>query len=118
MSRAVLSRIRRWQLTLRLDTDARFTAKQAAKAFSGAEYLRLHVWQSTYDGVDERVGLGLFRGVRGVGVARVTGCAEELARELEASMMSDGEWDDSCCCEKRDENRCTCCGGKLDCGGR
>ncbi|KAF1960942.1 hypothetical protein CC80DRAFT_489173 [Byssothecium circinans] len=37
--------ITRWQLSLRLDTDAMFTAKQAARAFSGAEYLEVRVWQ-------------------------------------------------------------------------
>ncbi|KAF3042917.1 hypothetical protein E8E12_006518 [Didymella heteroderae] len=41
----VLSKIKRWQLTIRLDTDPRFTAAQATSAFSGAEFLELKAWQ-------------------------------------------------------------------------
>ncbi|KAF2627413.1 hypothetical protein BU25DRAFT_341500 [Macroventuria anomochaeta] len=84
----VLSKIKRWQLTVRLDTDPRFTAAQATIAFSGAEFLELKVWQSTFDGCDAAV-LKLFTGVRGVKFCRVKGSVEEgLARWLEGRMMS------------------------------
>jgi hypothetical protein len=82
-----VGKIRRWQLTMRLDTDPRFSAKQAKEAFSGAEFLEVRVWQSMFDGADCRV-LKLFVGVRGVRVARVTGSVEpKLARWLEGRMM-------------------------------
>jgi hypothetical protein len=85
----VLSKIKRWQLTLRLDTDPRFTMSQATAAFSGAEYLDIRVWQSMFDGCDSSV-LRLFLGVRGVKVAKVGGSvSEELARWLETRMMSE-----------------------------
>ncbi|KAL1598488.1 hypothetical protein SLS59_006772 [Nothophoma quercina] len=61
----VLGKIKRWQLTLRLDTDPRFTAQQATAAFSGAEFLELKVWQSMFDGCNAAV-LKLFTGVRGL----------------------------------------------------
>ncbi|KAG9191084.1 hypothetical protein G6011_09172 [Alternaria panax] len=87
LSQAGIAKINRWQLELRLDIDPRFTSSQATAAFSGAEFFELKVWQSTYDGADNSH-LSLLTGVRGVGVARVTGCDdEELARWLEARMM-------------------------------
>ena len=92
----MIAKIRRWQLTIRLDTDPRFSAEQATAAFSGAEYLEIRVWQSMFDGADCSV-LKLFLGVRGVKVAKVGGSAESgLARWLEARMMSDEE--DVCRC--------------------
>lgn len=82
-----LRRITRWQLSMRLDTDPRFSAAQATAAFSGAEFFELRVWQSMFDGCSAAV-LKLFMGVRGVGVCRVTGSVDEgLARWLEARMM-------------------------------
>jgi hypothetical protein len=99
----MLAKIKRWQLTLRLDTDPRFTAEQAATAFSGAEFLEIRVWQSMFDGTDCSV-LKLFLGVRSVKVARVRGSVErELAGWLEGRMMA-GE-----------EERCECTCGKADC---
>lgn len=93
---SMIAKIRRWQLTIRLDTDPRFSAEQATAAFSGAEYLEIRVWQSMFDGADCSV-LKLFLGVRGVKVAKVGGSAEPgLARWLEARMMSDEE--DICRC--------------------
>ncbi|RMZ71179.1 lysosomal cystine transporter [Pyrenophora seminiperda CCB06] len=109
------SKIQRWKLSLRLDTDPRFTAKQATAAFTGAEYLEIHVWQSMFDGCDDGV-LRLFLDVRGVGVARVTGCADEArARLLEERMMtpSGKDEDQMCICE---EVVCGKCGKKV-CGG-
>jgi hypothetical protein len=96
---AVLAKIRRWQLTLRLDTDPRFTMAQATAAFSGAEFLELRVWQSMFDGCDSSV-LQLFLGIRGVQVAKVTGSVnEELARWLEKRMMGPVETEvDACRC--------------------
>lgn len=83
----VLGKIKRWQLTIRLDTDPRFTAAQATAAFSNADFFELKVWQSMFDGCNAAV-LKLFTGVRGVKVCRVMGSVdEELARWLEQRMM-------------------------------
>lgn len=82
-----IKKIKRWNLTIRLDTDPRFTKSQATEQFSGAEYFEIKVWQSMFDGADASV-LGLFAGIRGVGVARVCGCHDgEVARSLEKMMM-------------------------------
>lgn len=79
--------IRRWQISLRLDTDPRFTAAQAKAAFSGAEYLEVRVWEAQFEMCDYAV-LALLMGVRGVKVARVTGSVgEEVARWMEKLMM-------------------------------
>ncbi|KAF1924183.1 uncharacterized protein M421DRAFT_73088 [Didymella exigua CBS 183.55] len=108
----VLSKIKRWQLTIRLDTDPRFTAAQATAAFSGAEFLELKAWQSMFDGCNAAV-LKLFTGIRGVKFARVVGSVdEELARWLGERMMSslceDGalEW---CECKGERYARCEGC---------
>ncbi|KAL6709098.1 hypothetical protein ACN47E_001914 [Coniothyrium glycines] len=86
-SASAIDRVKRWQLIIRLDTDTRFGQEDATNAFSGAEYLDIKLRQSMYDGVDAGA-LRLFTGVRGVGVARVSGCCDgELARWLEESMM-------------------------------
>ena len=105
----VLSKIRRWQLTIRLDTDPRFTTSQATAAFSGAEYLEIRVWQSMFDGADCSV-LKLFLGIRGVKVAKVGGSANpELARWLEKRMMGPiEERQDFCRCGN--ESRILKCG--------
>lgn len=101
---------------MRLDTDPRFSAQQAAAAFSGAEYLEIRVWQSMFDGCDASV-LRLFLGVRGVRVARVTGSVNaELARWLERRMMSPVEKSvegEVCGCKGERELRCTGCGKKV-----
>jgi hypothetical protein len=106
----VLSKIRRWHLTMRLDIDPRFTAAQAARAFSGAEYLDIKVWQSMFDGCNAAV-LKLFLGIRGVKVVRVSGSVnDELARWLEMRMMMPDEERDMCECEERRELMCgRCC---------
>jgi hypothetical protein len=109
----VLRLITRWQLTVRLDTDPRFSFTQAKRAFSGAEYFELRVWQSTFDGCGADV-LKLFTGVRGVRVCKVLGSVDEgLARWLEGVMMGpveereeDGlEW-----CDCKGERYVKCCG--------
>ena len=103
-----VAKITRWQLELRLDTDPRFTSSQATAAFSGAEFLQVKVWQSMFDGADNSV-LKLFTGVRGVGVAKVTGCDDEgLARWLEKRMMMPVEEEES------REGGCCQCGKKAD----
>lgn len=107
-----LARIRRWQLTLRLDTDPRFSAQQARAAFSGAEFLELRVWQSTFHGCSAGV-LRLFTGVREVGVCRVVGSVEEgLARWLEGVMMGREEAEECACCGER-WARCGVCEGRV-----
>lgn len=114
---AAIAKISRWHLDLRLDTDPRFTETQATRAFSGAEYLEIHAWQSMFGGCDDSV-LALFKGIRGVKVARVTGCAEpEVARWLEEKMMTpleeqqQGDQDvEMCCCAN---GVCGKCGEKM-----
>ncbi|KNG52476.1 hypothetical protein DDE82_006326 [Stemphylium lycopersici] len=111
-----IAKIKRWQLSLRLDTDPRFTESQATAAFSGAEYLEIHAWQSMFDGCDDGV-LKLFMGVRGVKVARVVGCAEgALARWLEGRMMMpvEEQQEQRCCCDGRVGGDC---GKTIGCGG-
>jgi hypothetical protein len=109
-----LKKIKRWQLTVRLDTDPRFTLDQATAAFSNAEYLEIRVWQSMFDGCDSSV-LKLFTGIRGVGIAKVSGCADpELARWLEGRMMRpleekgiEGDIEEVCGYKGETEARCT-----------
>lgn len=94
VDKSSIAKIKRWQLSIRLDTDPRFDVAQATAAFSGAEYLEIRVWQSMFDGADSSV-LQLFTGIRGVKVARVIGCADAaLARWLEGSMMQAPEQED------------------------
>ncbi|KAH7394631.1 hypothetical protein BKA66DRAFT_388132, partial [Pyrenochaeta sp. MPI-SDFR-AT-0127] len=70
-----LSRIKRWQITIRLDIDPRFDLNQCTSAFSGAEYLEIYAWQAASNCAAEAV-LGLFEGIRGVRVARVRGSVD------------------------------------------
>jgi hypothetical protein len=115
----VLCKIKRWQLTLRLDTDPRFTTAQATAAFSGAEFLDIRVWQSMYDGADCSV-LKLFVGVRGVKIARVGGSATpELAKWLEERMMTEKEEDDDLCTCANESGivRCGDCRKKVETDG-
>ena len=63
-----------------------------------------------FDGCDDSV-LGLFRGVRGVKVARVTGCVEEeVARWLESRMVLPVEEKE----EMEEEGVCGGCGRKME----
>ncbi|KAJ4372763.1 hypothetical protein N0V86_008129 [Didymella sp. IMI 355093] len=108
----VLGRIKRWQLTIRLDTDPRFDAAQATAAFSGAEFLELKAWQSMFDGCNAAV-LKLFTGIRGVKCARVVGSVDEgLARWLEERIMSPPELEGNvewCECKGERYARCEGC---------
>ncbi|KAH7394797.1 hypothetical protein BKA66DRAFT_410201 [Pyrenochaeta sp. MPI-SDFR-AT-0127] len=70
-----LSRIKRWQITIRLDIDPRFDLNQCTSAFSGAEYLEIYAWQAASNYAAEAV-LRLFEGIRGVRVARVRGSVD------------------------------------------
>ncbi|ORY19560.1 hypothetical protein BCR34DRAFT_463406, partial [Clohesyomyces aquaticus] len=102
----VTSLIRRWQISLRLDTDPRFSAQQATLAFSGAEYLEIKVWQAQFEACDWGV-LKLFLGVRGVQLARVGGSVDPgLAEWLESVMMQPRECNFEC-------NSCGC-GDEVD----
>ncbi|OAL42650.1 hypothetical protein IQ07DRAFT_525750, partial [Pyrenochaeta sp. DS3sAY3a] len=71
-----LSRIKRWQITIRLDIDPRFDLNQCTSAFSGAEYLEIYAWQAASNCAAEAV-LSLFEGIRGVRVARVRGSVDD-----------------------------------------
>lgn len=102
LSQRVACLITRWQLALRLDTDPRFTAAQARAAFSRAAYLEIRVWQAQFEACGFGV-LGLFVGVRGVGIARVNGSVDaELARWLEEEMMREEERaGEACRCDEK-----------------
>ncbi|KAF2138867.1 uncharacterized protein K452DRAFT_194578, partial [Aplosporella prunicola CBS 121167] len=91
---SVANLIRNWRLAVRLDTDARFSAKDAARAFSGAESLDIEAWQAQFEAADYSV-LRLFEEVRGVRRVRVHGSVEpRFARWLELVMMSPEESED------------------------
>ena len=82
-------KIKRWYIYLRLDVDARFTAEQLEQAFSNAEELEIEYFQPAYGYGDNGL-LKLFEGIRGVGLAKVTGgsgCDAGYARSLEAMIM-------------------------------
>jgi hypothetical protein len=115
----VIAKIKRWQLTIRLDTDPRFTMSQATAAFSGAEYVEIRVWQSMFDGCDSSV-LRLFLGVRGVKVAKVGGSANrELAKWLEKRMMMPVEKEEADVCRCGNESgiiKCGQCCKRVDVG--
>ena len=64
--------IRRYSLFLRLDTDPQFTKRLAEESFTGAEELRIDVFQAMYASSDFSV-LRLFEGVRGIGKVNIDG---------------------------------------------
>jgi hypothetical protein len=68
----IVARITRYYLSVRLDTDARFTSEQVTAAFSGKDYVEVECWQAMFASVDLHV-LKLFEGIRGVREARVCG---------------------------------------------
>lgn len=81
-------RIRRWYVAVRLDTDARFKEEEVTLAFSGAEELEVEATEAMFRSAGNGI-LMLFKGVRGVGTARVHGSvADDFARWLESSMMT------------------------------
>ncbi|KAF2111481.1 hypothetical protein BDV96DRAFT_582238 [Lophiotrema nucula] len=114
---SVTSKICRWQISLRLDTDPRFSYQEAKRAFSGAEYLEIRVWQSQFEAADYAV-LNLFTGVRGVGIARVGGSVDEkVAGWLENLMMQPEDKSEAVCrCRRRNAVVCGRCHGKVEVG--
>ena len=114
---SVTSKICRWQISLRLDTDPRFSYQDAKRSFSGAEYLEIRVWQSQFEAADYAV-LKLFTGVRGVGIAKVGGSVnEKLARWLKKQMMLPEEKNEVACrCRRRSGVVCGRCHGKVEVG--
>ncbi|KAI9816745.1 MAG: hypothetical protein M1827_001390 [Pycnora praestabilis] len=87
LSHRVIQQIQRYRLRMRLDCDPFYDAEALAKAFSGVEVLEIEVWQAQYGSCDEGL-LEIFRGIRGVGKARVWGSVSgEYAHYLERSMM-------------------------------
>ncbi|MCJ1401028.1 hypothetical protein MMC11_004240 [Xylographa trunciseda] len=88
-SRFYISLIRKWRISVRLDTDPNWSRRQVTDAFSGVEELRVDVWEASFGTAGVRVLEG-FWGVRGVGRARVDGCVERgMGRWLERLMESD-----------------------------
>lgn len=83
-----VKRIKRWHVRVRIDCDARFNEADVTAAFTGAEELEVEAAQAMFRAAGSGV-LRLFRGVRGVGVAKVGGSVEDdFARWLEGSMMA------------------------------
>ncbi|MCJ1418867.1 hypothetical protein MMC32_005218 [Xylographa parallela] len=88
-SRFYISLIRRWRISVRLDTDPNWSKRQVTDAFSGVEELSVDVWEASFGASGVRVLEG-FWGVRGVGKARVRGCVERgMGRWLEGVMESE-----------------------------
>ncbi|KAF4307881.1 hypothetical protein GTA08_BOTSDO04322 [Botryosphaeria dothidea] len=91
----VISQIRNWRVSVRLDTDPFFTAADVATAFSGCDSLEIDCWQAQFEACDYSI-LRLFEEVRGVGKAKVTGSVEPgfahwLELVMEAPIESDEE---------------------------
>jgi hypothetical protein len=87
---ALIARIRKYHIFVRLECDARFSKEAATEAFSGMEELTIEVFQSQFRGSGNEV-LRLFEGVREVGRARVFGSIGEwpgYVEELTRRMMS------------------------------
>lgn len=87
---AVLPRIRRFHVRIRLDCDPNVEREAVTKAFSGVEELIVDAWQAMFLGSDHEA-LRVFEGVRGVTRARVTGSTtgfDGYARWLEGAMES------------------------------
>ncbi|MCJ1393542.1 hypothetical protein MMC18_006417 [Xylographa bjoerkii] len=88
-SRFYISLIRKWRISVRLDTDPNWSKRQVTDAFSGVDELLVEVWEASFGAAGVRVLEG-FWGVRGVGKARVIGCVEKpLVRWLERVMESE-----------------------------
>jgi len=82
-------RITRWYVNVRLDCDARFSEEAVTKAFSGCEELEVEASESMFRSGGNGC-LLLFRNVRGVGKAKVSGSVvRAFASWLEQSMMSE-----------------------------
>jgi hypothetical protein len=81
-------KICRWYVSIRLDTDPRFTAEDVMRAFEGAECLEIEAWQAEYGTSDLKI-LKMFEGVRGVKKARVSGSVgARYCRWLEACLRT------------------------------
>ncbi|KAI5461194.1 hypothetical protein BGZ63DRAFT_424110 [Mariannaea sp. PMI_226] len=88
---AVVPRIRRFHLQVRLDCDLPYEQDTVTKAFSGLDELEIDLVQSMYLGVGHR-NLRKFEGVRGVRRVRISGSTtgfEEYIQWLEGVMMSE-----------------------------
>jgi Fe-S cluster assembly ATPase SufC len=82
------SNIRKWYISLRLDTDPRLRARDVEAAFSGCDSLEVEVWQAMFASADMRV-LKLFEGVRDVSKVKVHGSVGRRYSDwLERCMMS------------------------------
>ncbi|KAH6686157.1 hypothetical protein F5X68DRAFT_208402 [Plectosphaerella plurivora] len=90
---AVLPRIRRFYLRVRLDCDTILRREDVTQAFSGVEELVIDVWQAMFLGADHSA-LKIFEGVRNVKNPRITGSTtgfHDYARWLEDVMKGEVE---------------------------
>jgi hypothetical protein len=86
----LISMIRRYHISVRLDCDPNFSAKKAQEAFTGVEELTLEVFQAQFWSSDYKV-LKLFEGIRGVKKARIYGSVQafpDYVYWLERAMMA------------------------------
>ena len=89
-SPALIARIRRYHIYVRLDCDAWFTAACARDAFTGIEEFTVEVFQAQYGSSDYDV-LRLFEEVRGIKRVRFLGSISgfpEYISWLQTTMMS------------------------------
>ncbi|KAH6987413.1 hypothetical protein BKA56DRAFT_669073 [Ilyonectria sp. MPI-CAGE-AT-0026] len=88
---AVLPRIRRFHVEVRLDCDLPYDQDAVTKSFSGLDELNINVVQSMYLGVGHR-NLHKFEGIRGVKRVHISGSTtgfKEYARWLVGVMQSE-----------------------------
>ncbi|KAI9721129.1 MAG: hypothetical protein M1828_005235 [Chrysothrix sp. TS-e1954] len=84
----VIRWIRRWELGVRLDCDARYGPEGAERAFNGMQELEIEAHEAMFDATGPDV-LFVFKGIRGVGCANVRGSGKKsVHRWLEECMMA------------------------------
>ena len=84
----VLRWIRKWYLNVRLDCDARYSPTAAEEAFNGVDELEIETSEAMFRASGHGV-LFVFKGIRGVGRAKIIGSGEKsVYRWLEECMMA------------------------------
>ena len=71
----LISMIRRYHISVRLDCDPNFSAEKAKEAFTGVEELTIEVFQAQFESSDYKV-LKLFEDIRDVKKARIYGSVQ------------------------------------------